>query len=58
MGGMSDETVWLSVNQMAELFDIDETGIMKHLKNTFEKNKLDRNAVGAFLAPTASDRNV
>ncbi|MCB5261838.1 MAG: hypothetical protein LHW64_08360 [Candidatus Cloacimonetes bacterium] len=55
---MSDETVWLSVNQMAELFDIDETGIMKHLKNTFEKNKLDRNAVGAFLAPTASDRNV
>ena len=34
------ETVWLSANQMAELFDRDEKTIRKHINNVFEEGEL------------------
>ena len=37
------ETVWLSANQMAELFDKDETTIRKHINNVFKSVEADRN---------------
>ena len=33
-------TVWLSANQMAELFKRDEKTIIKHIKNVLQKRKL------------------
>jgi len=33
---LQDETIWLSINQMAELFSVDKSGISRHLKNIFE----------------------
>ncbi len=52
---LEDETVWLSINQMAELFGVDKSGISRHLKNIFETGELMRDAVVAFFATTAAD---
>ena len=37
-----DETVWLTANQMATLFDRDEKTIRKHINNVFDEGELDR----------------
>ena len=37
-----NDTVWLSANQMALLFDRDEKTIRKHINNVFNENELDR----------------
>ncbi|MBI2265264.1 MAG: cell filamentation protein Fic, partial [Armatimonadetes bacterium] len=34
------ETVWLTINQMAELFQVDKSGISRHLKNVYETGEL------------------
>jgi len=52
---LQDETLWLSLSQMAELFDVDKSGISRHLKNIFETGELDRNSVVAKFATTAAD---
>ena len=40
-----DETVWLSLNQMADLFQRDKSVISRHIKNVFDEGE---------LAPTAT----
>lgn len=52
---MENETVWLSLNQMAELFGVDKSGISRHLKNVFESGELARDPVVAIFATTAAD---
>ncbi len=52
---LQDETIWLSINQMATLFGVDKSGISRHLKNVFESGELDRNSVVAKFATTAAD---
>ena len=37
---MQGETVWLSLNQMADLFQRDKSVISKHIKNVFEEGEL------------------
>ena len=49
------ETVWLTLDQMAILFDRDKSTISRHIKNIFEEGELERNAVVANFATTASD---
>ena len=44
-----DETVWLSLNQMAELFQRDKSVISKHIKNIFEERELSRDSVSGRL---------
>ena len=39
---VDNDTVWLSANQMALLFDRDEKTIRKHINNVFNENELDR----------------
>lgn len=51
----SGETLWLSLNQMAELFDRDKSVISKHISNVFEEGELRRESVVAKNATTASD---
>ena len=50
-----NDTVWLSIDQMAELFQRDKSTISRHIKNIFEEGELNRNAVVANFAATASD---
>ena len=50
------ETVWLSVGQMAELFQRDKSVISRHIKNVFDEGELPRRSVVAEFATTALDR--
>jgi len=50
-----DETVWLSLNQMAELFQRDKSSISKHIKSIFEEVELEKDSVVAKYATTAAD---
>ena len=38
---LEDETVWLSLNQIAQLFNRDKSVISRHLKNIFKEGELD-----------------
>lgn len=49
------ETVWLTLRQLADLFDRDKSVISRHLKNIFSTQELVKNAVVAKNATTASD---
>lgn len=49
------ETVWLSLQQIAELFDRDKSVISRHLKKVFQDKELDRDSVVAKNATTAAD---
>ncbi len=49
------ETAWLSLGQMAELFQRDKSVISRHIKNIFEEGELGRAAVVAESATTAAD---
>ena len=52
---LANETVWLSADQMAELFQRNKSTISRHIKNVFEEGELLQNSVVAFFATTASD---
>lgn len=49
---LKDETIWITQKGMSNLFDIDRSGITKHLKNIFEISELDENMVCANFAHT------
>ena len=52
---LDGQTAWLSLNQLAELFQRDKSVISKHLKNIFEEGELQGNSVVANFATTAAD---
>ena len=52
---MENETVWLTLEQMANLFDRNKSTISRHLKNIFEEEELIRDSVVANFATTAAD---
>ena len=49
------DTVWLSADQMAELFQRDKSTISRHIKNIFTEGELVRDSVVAKFATTATD---
>lgn len=49
------DTVWLSIDQMAELFQRDRSVIGKHIRNIFKEGELQKESVWAKFAYTASD---
>ena len=49
------ETVWLSIDQMAVLYQRDKSTISRHIKNVFEEGELMKDSVVAKFATTASD---
>jgi len=44
------DTAWLSLNQMAELFDRDKSVISKHIRNVFDESELTENSTVAKFA--------
>ena len=50
-----DGTVWLSLEQIAELFHKDKSTISRHIRNIFAEGELSKNSVVANYATTASD---
>ncbi|MFR0822986.1 MAG: RhuM family protein [Clostridia bacterium] len=55
---MQDETVWLNLEQMADLFKRDKSVISRHIKNIFLEEELDKISVVANFATTASDGKI
>ena len=52
------DTVWLSIDQMAELFQRDRSVIGKHIRNIFKEGELEKESVWAKFAYTATDGKV
>ena len=53
-----EDTVWLSIDQMAELFQRDKSTISRHIKNVFSEGELVRESVVANFATTAADGKI
>ena len=49
---LQNETVWLSLDQMAELFQRNKSTISRHIKNVFEEGELNKEVVVANFATT------
>ena len=52
---VENETVWLSLDQMADLFQRDKSTISRHIRNVFSDGELSKDSVVANFATTASD---
>ena len=55
---LSDETVWLTIDKMADLFQRNKSTISRHIKNILECGELSADSVVAFFATTARDSKV
>lgn len=49
---LSNETIWLTQERMAELFGVQRPAITKHLKNSFESGDLGEKLVCSILEHT------
>ena len=47
---LDGETVWLSLNQMTELFHRDKSVISRHINNIFKEGELNRKSTVANFA--------
>jgi hypothetical protein len=54
---MQNETVWLTINQMAELFDTDKSGVSRHLSNIYETKELQKETTVAKFATVQDEGN-
>ena len=52
---LEQETVWLSLNQLAELFGRDKSVISRHLRNIYKEGELDRQATVAKNATVQNE---
>lgn len=52
---LQNDTVWLALDQMAELFQRNKSTISRHIKNVLEDGELEEKSVVAFFATTAAD---
>ena len=54
---LEKDTVWLTQNQMAELFGRDRTVITRHIRNIFKEGELDENITCAKFAHMGTDQD-
>ncbi|CAM3786508.1 cell filamentation protein Fic [Avibacterium gallinarum] len=52
---LEDETVWLTLDQMAQLFGKAKSTISEHIKNIFAENELEKDSVVRKFRTTAAD---
>ena len=52
------DTVWLTLDQMSELFQRNKSTISRHIKNIFSEGELQKNSVVAKFATTAADKKI
>jgi prophage maintenance system killer protein len=52
---LNRETVWLTQEQMAQVFAVKRPAVTKHLRNIFETGELDSESVRSILEHTAAD---
>lgn len=54
---LENENVWLSVASLAKLFDIDRSGIVKHISNIYNDLELDESSTCANFAQVQKEGN-
>ena len=54
---LQDDTVWLSLDQMAELFQRNKSTISRHIKNVLEEGELAAEATIANFATVQNEGN-
>lgn len=54
---LENETVWLTLNQLADLFGVDKSGISRHIKNIFKDGELDEKSTVAKFATVQKEGN-
>lgn len=52
---IENDTVWLTQQQIAELFGVKQPAVSKHLNNIFKEGELDKASVHSILEYTAAD---
>ena len=52
---LQGETVWLNLDQMAELFQRNKSTISRHIKNVFEEGELKKESTVAFFATVQTE---
>ena len=52
---LEGETVWLNLEQMAELFQRNQSTISRHIKNVFEEGELSADSTVAFFATVQTE---
>jgi len=55
---IENEMVWLSLNQMSDLFGRDKSVISRHIRNVFAEGELESSSVVAKNATTAIDGKI
>lgn len=50
-----DETLWLTQKAMSKVFEVGVPAISKHLKNIFDEEEINKDAVISILETTAND---
>ena len=55
---LEENTVWLTQQQIADLFGVKQPAISKHFKNIFESGELEKDSVYSILEYTAADGKV
>ncbi|MFZ5376530.1 MAG: RhuM family protein [Patescibacteria group bacterium] len=54
-GDLEKETLWASLQQIADLFEIDKSGISRHIKNIYDTGELDIKATVAKIATVRTE---
>lgn len=54
---LQDENVWLNVNAIAELFDVQRPAIVKHINNIYNEQELDKNSTCSILEQVQKEGN-
>lgn len=52
---LEDETIWLTQEQLVNLYQTSKSNVSEHIKNIFEEGELDKNSVVRKFRTTASD---
>lgn len=55
---LEKETVWLNAHQIAGLFEVDRTSIVKHIKNIYNSNELSQKSTCEKIAQVARDERI
>lgn len=54
-GDFKHKTIWANLNQIAELFDTDKSGISRHINNIFKSGELDKRRTVAKFATVQNE---
>jgi len=55
---LDNDTVWLNLNQISELFERDKSVISRHIRNIFKEGELDKNSTVANIAIVQKEGNL